>query len=307
MRPSLAILRTGRTAKTREPLCFSSRHWWNVATATLAAAGIGLWRAYGVDGRLVIGILLAWALGGWLVAPSILYEHLGFLDRHVFHDYTKSMSRYRKAVDTKTATVDGICALASLCYSEGDDSEAAALLEDAVRRRPRDPHVKVLLARVLTRLGRYGEALAVAAELHSSSGQQLGPITELAIADVLKAKGDAEAAASAYQRAAGAAPRMPAPRLGLAEVYLRMGKIDAAHVEAHEALAKAPANPDALYWAGKAVEARGYRTAAGEFYRAALESRPVGDHSLSVTYKDIVRALTSTSGTGPPSPGKDVR
>jgi tetratricopeptide (TPR) repeat protein len=291
----------------REPLRFSARHWWNVVMVLILAGGIGLWAAGLLDGRVATAIPLLWILAGWLLAPEILYEHLGFLDRHVFHDYSKARSRYRKVVDTKRATVDGICALASLSYGEGDYEDAARLLEEARSKRPHDPFIWALLSRTLTRLGRHDEAVAAATRAAQSGPPSVRPLGDLALAQALKAKGEMTAAASAYQRAAERVPSSPEPRVGLAELYLTMGDNDAAHREAQAALRSIPSHPDALYWAGRAADAKGDTAGASRYYRAALATRPLEDRSLSVPYKDMVKAVSTVSEKSRPLLGQDIR
>lgn len=289
----------------REPLRFSWRHWWNLVMVLILAAGATLWRLGLVDGRLAAAAVLAWILAGRLLAPSIMYEHLGFLDRHVFHDYGKARARYRRAEDTKKATPQGQCVLASLSFGEGDDIEAARLLEEAAIKRPDDPHLFALLSRVLSRLGRHDEAVAAALRCANMKGRQ--PLSDAALADALRAKGEMVGAASAYQRVAKARPHLAGPRIGLAGTYLWMGKFDAAEEEARAAVAMSPRDPDALYWAGKVAEAKGDAAAAGRYYKSALEVRPIGDRSPSVAYQDLVRAVSATAPKDGPSLGQDER
>jgi len=291
----------------REPLRFSARHWWNAVMALVAVVGAGLWALGLLDGRLAVLFPLAWILAGWILAPEILYEHLGFLDRHVFHDYSKARSRYRKAVDTKKATVEGICALASLCYSEGDYAEAGRLLEEARAKRPDDPFIWALLSRVLTRLGRHDEAVSAAVRAVDSGPSSLRPMADLALAEALKARGETAGAASVYQRAAERIPHSPEPRVGLTELYLSMGDADAAEREARAALKVSPSHPDALYWAGRAADAKGNTAEAARYYREALVARPVGDRSLSVPYKDMVKAVSAVSEKDQPLLRQNVR
>ncbi|MGE5578781.1 MAG: tetratricopeptide repeat protein [Bacillota bacterium] len=292
---------------TREPLGFSARHWWNVVLVLVLLVSAGLWVAGLLDGRLAVGLSLAWVLAGWFLAPEILYEHLGFLDRHVFHDYSKARARYRKAVDTKRATVDGMCALASLSYGEGDYADAARILEEARTKRPDDPFIWALLSRVLTRLGRYDEAVTAAVCAGQSGSATLRPLADLALAQALKARGEMTGAAAAYQRAAEHVPSSPEPRVGLTELYLAMGDTDAAGRESRGALRLSPSHPDALYWAGRASEAKGDSAEAGRYYQEALLSRPVDDCSLSVPYRDMVKAVSATSEIDQPLLRKDIR
>jgi tetratricopeptide (TPR) repeat protein len=283
----------------QEPKRFSSRHWWNYVTILFVALGIGLWAGGLVDGRVVFGALLLWVFSGLLVAPEIIYEHLGFADRWVFHDYQKAHQRYRKAVATNRATPQAYCALGSLAYAEGDLVEAAKLLEEAVTKLPEDPYLHFLLSAVLTRQGRYEEALSEAVLAGKLSGDSV--LGDMALGTVLSAKGDVTAAASAYQSASRKDPRLVPARLGLAQCYLSLGMPDAARAESEEALRLDPRNPDVLFWAGQVARAEDRRRDAGKLLQEALDARPIEDRAFLVPYRDIVASLSEArSDLSPP-------
>lgn len=283
----------------QEPKRFSFRHWWNYVTVFLAVLGTGLWSVGLVDGKIVFGALLLWVFLGLLVAPEIIYEHLGFADRWVFHDYQKAHRRYLKAVATNRATPQAYCALASLAYAEGDLAEAARLLEEAAIKLPGDPYLHFLLSAVLTRQGRYDEALREAVLTGKLSGE--GVLGDMALGTVLSAAGDIPAAASAYQSASRKAPRLVSARLGLAQCYLSLGRPGAAEVETEEALRLDPGNPDVLYWAGQVARALNKRRDAGKLLQEALDARPIEDRAYLVPYRDIVAALSEArSDINPP-------
>lgn len=281
---------------------FSWRHWWNLALVVIAGAGVALWRLGLLDGRVSLLGVAAWVLLGVLIAPSILYEHLGFLDRHVFHDYWKARIRYRKAVETGKATTQALCALASLCLAEGDDVAAISLLEEAAIKEPQDPHLLALLSRGLSRAGRHEESVAAALRCSELAGA--GPGWDMALADALKTKGEDVGAAASYQKALGKDPDLTGCRLGLAEIYWSMGQIDAGEGEIREVLRRAPKNPDALYWAGRFAAARGDAAGARTYLRSALENRPIHDRALTVSYQDVVKAVADIGSRplSPPSP-----
>jgi tetratricopeptide (TPR) repeat protein len=273
-----------------EPKRFSGRHWWNYVTVLLLVLGLTLWGAELLDGRIVFGTLLVWVLAGFGIAREIIYEHLGFADRWIFHDYTKAHQRYRKAVDTNRATPQAYCALASLAYAEGDLIESARLLDEAAQRLPRDPYLHFLLSGVLARQGRYDEAVHEADVTGSLSGD--GVLGDMALGTTLTAKGDMRAAASAYQRAVEKAPRLVAARLGLAQCYLSLGMLEAARGETEEALRLDPKNSDALYWAGRVAHAEQRHDEADRLLQTSLDGRPVQDKAHLVPYRDIVTSLS---------------
>ncbi|MGI6663695.1 MAG: tetratricopeptide repeat protein [Bacillota bacterium] len=282
----------------QEPKRFSFRHWWNYVTVFLVALGLGLWAGGFVDGRVVFAALVLWGMLGLLVAPEIIYEHLGFFGRWVFHDYQKAHERYRKAVTTNKATPQAYCALASLAYAEGDLAEAARLLEEAATKLPDDPYLHFLLSIVLTKQGRYDEALTEAVLTGKLSGE--GALGDMAMGTVLSAKGDVQAAASAYQAASRKAPRLVPARLGLAECYLSLGMFDAAVAETEEAFRLDPDNPDVLYWSGKVARAQNRLSEAGKKLQEALDARPIEDRAFLVPYRDIVTALSEARSSSNP-------
>lgn len=285
-----------------EPKRFSWKHWWNFVTAALLIAGIALWRARVVDGRLVFAGLVAWLLLGMVLAPALLYEHLGFADRWIFHDYVKAHRRYRKAVDTRKATPQAYCALASFALAEGDLAEAARLLEEAARYLPRDAHLHALLSRVLSKQGRHDEAISEATRAREMpNGLSAG---DMALGDALAAKGDMMSAASAYQRVVEANPGSVRGRIGLARCYLALGYEDAARDEVQAALNLDPSNPDVLYWAGKVADARNERREAVRLLQTALDSRPVDDHAHQVPYRELVTTLCWARQGLPEDPDK---
>lgn len=304
----------------REPLRFSWRHWWNLVAAMLAVAGVTLWALGLVDGRLALAALLLWLAAGAVAAPSIIQEHTAFADRWIFHDYGKARLRYRRAVDTGKATPQAYCALASLCRAEGDPIEASRLLQEAVVRRPGDPYLLLLMSRNLSALGRHEEAVSAAIRCKETGAPK--PLADVALADALRAKGETVAAAAAYQKALQANPKLVDCRVNLAGIYLAMGETQAAEKEVGEALRTSSRHPDALYWAGNVAAAKGELDKARAYYRSALQSRPVDDHSLATPYVDVVRAISRPVAApvpaarlnpgdagfpDPPSPGEKVR
>ena len=273
----------------REPVRFSWRHPWNAGFLVILLGG---WAAYvwkGVDGRLVLLGLLAWVLLGWLVWREILLEHVGFVDRWVWHDYDKANLRYRRAVATGRATEAAYMALASLAWAEGDLAESAKLLEEGLRRTPSDGHAHYLLARILCRLGRYEEALAEAIRCQELSDG--GPLGSMALGEVLAAKGELEAAASSYQKALKDLPSVADAHIGLGAVYAALGEQREAGFHFQEAVRYAPRNPDAHYWMGVWARDQGDIVLALEEFQKAMILRNPDDRACRVAYKDIAEAL----------------
>lgn len=273
----------------REPVRFSWTHAWNWILALIIVAGIILWRFYGLDGRLVLALAFAWLLFGRIFTPWVINEHIGFLDKWVFHDYNKAHTRYRKAIDSGKASANAYCALASLALGEGDIVEAASLLEEAVTRLPRDYHVHALLARVLARLGRYDEAVAAAIRVKEISNRS--PFSYMVLGEVLKAKGELTAALSAYEKALDGGLRAKECYPGMAEIYLSDGKVDEALKIIKEGYKRFPGDPDILYWLGRVFLAKGDKGTARKYLESAMTKRPPRDYAYQVPYKELVKAL----------------
>lgn len=277
----------------REPLRFSFRHWWNYVLLLILVTGVLLWRFTGLDGRVVFGAVVAWLTAGRVFVPWIIHEHVGFLNRWVFNDYQKANKRYRQAVNSGRATSYAYCALGSLTYAEGDTFEAVSLLEEAAVRLPGDVPLRVVLARALIRVGRLDEALELAQDCRKISEDN--PLSYTVLGDVMAAKKDYTAAASAYQKALSLAPRAFECHFRLGQAYVELGDIDMAEEELRQAKLLSPENPDVLYWWGKLLCAKGDRQKARKILQKALEQRPIGDHTYQVPYQEIIAALSSVN------------
>jgi tetratricopeptide (TPR) repeat protein len=273
-----------------EPKRFSWRHWWNAGLLAVLLGGLGLWWFFDLDGRWVLLAVVLYFGLGWFVSRSILYEHLGFLDRFVFHDYEKAASRYRKAIQSGGATPQAKAALGSLCFAQGDLNEAANLLEEALKDLPEDADLKALLTKVLIRQGRIDEGEQIAL----SDDSEL--LRNLALGRTMQAKKEHEAAGASYQELLKKSPHLPEGLLGLAQVCYALGDPKASNEGVSAALRQNPTNPDALFWKGRVEEALGKPENALEFYEEALLNRPINDHSYDVSYKDIVESVSRLSG-----------
>ncbi len=273
----------------REPFRFSFRHWWNYVFAALVVAGLAAWGFMELDGRVAALAPLAWIGIGRVFVPEIIHEHVGFLNRWVWHDYRKANHRYRQAVDTKKATPEARCALASLSFAEGDYPDAAKLLREAAIHLGSDPHLHLMLSKCLTRMGRTEEAVAEAVKFADASGG--GAVFALALGDAFKEQGDAVSAAAAYQKALQKNPEMVQCLLGLSEIYFGMGQTDAALIEVNKALSVDPGNSDALFWAGKISASRGEAREASSSLQRSLITRSAGDRSHRVPYREVLSLL----------------
>lgn len=274
----------------KEPLRFSFDHVWNYVLLFLIVLGTLLWRLAGVDGRLVLGAVAGWIVIGRVCFPAIIHEHVGFLNRWVFHDYEKANARYRLAVNSGKATTGAYCALGSLTFAEGDTPESAELLKKASSRLPQDVPVKALLTSALLRLGSTAEAFERAQESLSISNSH--PLSHVALGDVFAHRGDLQAAAGCYEKALELCPNAAEYHLRLGEVYGLTGYQKEAWAEFEKARGLSPKDPDVLYWWGRGLRGKGRLKAARRTLQSALEQRPLNDDAYRVPYKEMILALS---------------
>lgn len=277
----------------REPLRPSLRHWWNYVLVALVVIGVISWAVYDLDGRIPFGLVVAWIVIGRVLVPSIIHEHIGFLNRWVFHDYAKANRRYRQAVASKRATPQAYGALASLSFAEGEYDESVALLEEAVRHCPTDPYLRIMLSKAMMRSGQAEEAVkaASAGKSMAETPEEDTPAALMALGDAHKAKGELDEAISCYQKALSLRPDFVDCRLSLADSYLSKGDLRAAEEQVEYVLKSEPENPDALFWAGQIAIAKGETRKASAYLQGALSFRPVNDHSRMVPYGTVVSSL----------------
>lgn len=265
------------------------RHWWNFVFVSILVLGTSAWLRYGLDGRIVFGALLAWLGVGKAAAPSIIHEHMGFLNRWVFHDYNKASFRYRQAVATNKATPEAYGALASLSFAEGEYGEAASLLEQAVKQRPEDPYLRFLLSKTMLRQGRALDALDAA--VCGTSMPHPEAVAYAILGDAQLASGDRNAAAGAYERALELEPGFTDCRLNFADIHVSNGDLSAADKQVGFVLETDPQNPDGFYWAARVALLRGERKRASTYLQGSLNLRSPSDHSRLVPYETVVSEL----------------
>ncbi len=277
----------------REPSRPSLKHWWNYVLVALVAIGVISWAVYGMDGRIPFGLVVAWIAIGRVLIPSIIHEHIGYLNRWVFHDYVKANHRYRQAVASKKATPEAYGALASLSFAEGEYAETVSLLREAVRHSPKDPYLRIMLSKAMMRSGQPDEAVEAASTSKdmAESPFQESPAALMALGDAHKAKGEFQEAIVSYKKALSAKPDFLDCRLSLADIYQQSGDLQAAQNEVQYVLNREPENPDALFWAGRIAMAKGETRSASGYLQGAVSFRPVNDHSRMVPYETVISSL----------------
>lgn len=129
---------------------------------------------------------------------------------------------------------------------------AASILETLRETRPDDPQLLFFLGAYLRRLGRFDEALALAAvSFEAAPGWQ----TAIAVASVHRDAGDVARALVAYEQALRFDPDDISCHLDLGDMLLEHGRPDEAAARYQQALAREPAHP----WAAPSLHYARFR------------------------------------------------
>lgn len=192
---------------------------WAVAGSVVAATSTG--RALRVRTRSGATLL------GGLAAVAVL---AGILDIVADHRAAEAVTKGRLvAADAAFALRPdsfryGLLA-ADVAFRNGDVTGAGRRIEAAAAVSPRDPAVRLALARVVA-TGAADDALGVLEEAVREDPNH--PELRILLGDVLAERGRAGEAERSWLAASHLAPRDPTPHLRLAALYLAAGEVDLA-------------------------------------------------------------------------------
>ncbi len=171
----------------------------------------------------------------------------------------------------------------SLAYAlshAGRHQEALAILDQALKARPREVRLVTMKAWVLDRAGRSPESVTMLERAIADrqgdpkAGEGEGELYE-ALAASLDRVGRGAEAIAVLKKAAAARPRDETVRYALGVAYERAGDREAAVGAMQELLALNPDHPDALNFVGYSLAERGVRLDEAEkLVGRALELRP---------------------------------
>ncbi|MBV8084520.1 MAG: tetratricopeptide repeat protein [Chloroflexi bacterium] len=179
---------------------------------------------------------------------------------------------YRQVLTADPRHPGAIFGWGVLCLQTDRLSNAAQLLQLAVREAPANAEAHARLAEALQALGRWAEAIA-----HLELALELRPkdaATHVALADLLQAIGRPAAAVPRYRAALRLDPTVLAPRANLATALLAVGQPSAALAELQAVLREQPSDASARNNLGNAFLALGRVADAVAEYQAALTLAP---------------------------------
>lgn len=143
--------------------------------------------------------------------------------------------------------------------------EAEAAFRRALGSSPGNAALRVDLARVLERQGRFDDALRTLQEGLGRDGRN--PALHSQVGVVYRAKNQNEEAAAAFRQAAELVPADAAAQFGLAESLVALQRFDEAGPVVEKAASLAPADPRAASLRAAVLGAGGKTTEALELYR----------------------------------------
>jgi len=150
--------------------------------------------------------------------------------------------------------------------------EAEALYRAALAERPDDPHALQLLADILARTRRAGEALAVLQRVLEVAPNSAAAWNDLG--SLHFAAGHVGSAKDSFDKALALDPDLLIARINLGNALRRLGKTDDAVAVLQRAIAWAPDSAEARDALASALRAAGEGAEAAQQYRWALELRP---------------------------------
>jgi len=226
----------------------------------------------------------------------VAYENLGF-----YFDTYKELAQaehcYRTALAINPASTFAMERLASLMVTKGNNAEAVALAEAALRLEGQGHgayYAHSTLGLALMKLGKRADALE-----HYNEAIRLKPDFAPAhfnLANALAGEGRFQETVEQYQESLQWDPDSEDAHNNLAYLLIRQGKLPQAQEEFRAALRLKPGMWQAEYGLGHVLSRQGNAKQAAEHYRQALRARP-----------DFSEALTSLAWSLATDPDPQLR
>ncbi|WP_248798986.1 cellulose biosynthesis protein BcsC [Pseudomonas sp. MWU13-2105] len=166
---------------------------------------------------------------------------------------TQARALIEQAIAKNPAEPAGPTALANWQAQAGQLDAAEAGYRQVLARTANYPEALAGLINVLSRAGKSDEALRLIDGLSAADQARLAPTVKIRalraiqVAKLAERRGDLAAAQKAYKEALADDPKNPWTRFALARVYLRDGQTQVARDLIDELLKQQPDQPDALY------------------------------------------------------------
>ncbi len=204
--------------------------------------------------------------------------------------FDEALSAFDEALQLNGASEEAGLGRAAALLRLDRPSEAEAALSALIRKRPDSANAHFFRGVARTRLGRLDDAISDL-EAAEKTGGKLA-VLPLRLGDALYAKGDAEGARAAYQRAIDMPGSLtpPAAFRGLGNAAYALGD-DSEAVKAYgEALQLDPEDGFSALYRGWALERLGQTKQALQHFDLAVETLGGADPSALVARADLLRA-----------------
>jgi Tfp pilus assembly protein PilF len=189
---------------------------------------------------------------------------------------------YRKAVSAKPDVFESNLNLGLLLAKQGQNVEAAKYLKAAAQLKPA-AHPEASLARAWQALGRVEETTdpqqALVAFAQAAKADPQNPDSHLAAAQLLKQKGNLDAAAREYEAAVELDPKSHDAVEGLADTYVAQKRYADAEAALRKIMAVDAQNSTAHLQLARVLTAEGKNDEAANQLQIALQMNPGDPHA----------------------------
>lgn len=168
--------------------------------------------------------------------------------------YAEAIFRYNYALKIKPNEVRALKALAWTYFKVRYYSEALVNVKKATAASPQDDQLALIEARILMRLRRDQDALAIINKAEKKVGGKVLPYYLSLEGDVLTSLGKTNEAVEAYQESLKKQPLLSSALLGLGKIQLMQNKIDDAEDNFERAIRINNKLPEAHYYLAKTIE-----------------------------------------------------
>jgi tetratricopeptide (TPR) repeat protein len=160
------------------------------------------------------------------------------------HNYKEAEEIFRKLEGAAPGDAPLYAGLAEAYNGENESGKAIQMLQDEVKRNPKSPLLRQVLARLATASGKHDIAVEQYKQLAADDPRSTE--LQLALAEAYRNSGDRNAAVDTLEKAVQAEPKSTAGSLMLAQTLLTVGRVDDAKARYRRLLETQPNNANAL-------------------------------------------------------------